>query len=313
MDFWSDAGRSAYRSWITMDVLTDAGAVEYLGGRLVTRFEERPDAVVVEALRTDGERERFGARRLVLAPGALGTARIVLRSLDGPDRRLPLLSNPYTYLPCVQPRMLGRPIAARKPSFSPLIMYHQPRGPDGEILQAAFFSYRSLLLFKLAREVPLAFHDARKVIHELLSSFTIAGVHHPDHGDASRTVWRVPHADSPTDDALAASYRLREDEQRANDRREALLARTLRRLGCFPLKTIRTPHGASIHYGGTLPVSDREARFTLDADGRLTGTRRVYVADGSGLRYLPAKGITLTLMANAHRVAAGVLETMRDG
>ncbi|HZV72989.1 MAG TPA: GMC oxidoreductase [Conexibacter sp.] len=314
MDFWSDDGRSAYRSWITMDALRAEGAVEYLVGRLVTRFEERADSVAVEAMRCDGSgQEQLRARRLVLAPGALGTARIVLRSFGEPGRALPLLSNPYTYMPCVQPRMLGRAIAARKPSFSPLIMYHEPGEEGGEILQAAFFSYRSLLLFKLVREVPLGFRDARRIMHELLSSFTIAGVHHPDRGDPSRTVRLDPHADSPTGDALAADYRLSADEQRANDGREALLARTLRRLGCFPLKAIRTPHGASIHYGGTLPVAADGAPFTLDGSGRLAGTRRVYVADGSGLRYLPAKGITLTLMANAHRVAAGVLETMRDG
>lgn len=313
MDFWSDSGRSAYRSWITMDALRADGAVEYLDGRLVTRFEERADAVTVDAARGDGsDTERLSARRLVLAPGALGSARIVLRSLSEPGRRLPLLSNPYTYMPCVQPRMLGRAIPARKPSFSPLMMCHDP-GDGGELLHAAFFSYRSLLLFKLAREVPLAFRDARRIVHELMSSFTIAGIHHPDRGDPSRTVRLVPHADSPTRDALAADYRLRDHEQRANDKREALVARMLRRLGCFPLKTIRTPHGASIHYGGTLPFATDGASFTLDGSGRLAGTRRVYVADGSGLRYLPAQGITLTLMANAHRVAAEVLETMHDG
>jgi hypothetical protein len=313
MDFWSDAGRSAYRSWITMDALRATGAVEYLGGRLVTRFQEQPHGVMVEALLSDGGgTERLSARRLVLAPGALGSARIALRSLGAPNRRLPLLCNPYTYMPCVQPRMLGRAIEARKPSLCPLILYHDP-GPDGEILQAAFFSYRSLLLFKLAREVPLSFRDARHIMQALLSSFTIAGVHHPDHGDASRTVRLVPYVDSPTGDALAADYRLRDDEQRANAAREALLAGVLRRLGCFPVRTIHTPHGASIHYGGTLPLSGDGAPFTLDQRGRLAGTRRVFVADGSGLRYLPAKGITLTLMANAHRVATGVLETMGDG
>jgi choline dehydrogenase-like flavoprotein len=123
----------------------------------------------------------------------------------------------------------------------------------------------------------------------------------------------VPHANSPTGDALAANYQLRDHEQRAIDRHEVLFARTLRRLGCFPVRRIRTPNGASIHYGGTLPVATGNAAFTIDDSGRLAGTRRVYVADGSGLRYLPAKGITLTLMANAHRVANCVLESLRDG
>ncbi len=45
------------------------------------------------------------------------------------------------------------------------------------------------------------------------------------------------------------------------------------------------------------------SRATLAPDGRLHGTANVWVADGSGFRFLPAKGVTLTLMANAHRVA----------
>jgi hypothetical protein len=39
----------------------------------------------------------------------------------------------------------------------------------------------------------------------------------------------------------------------------------------------------------------------------LHGTRNVYVADGSGFKYLPAKGITFSLMANAHVTAENVL------
>ena len=58
-----------------------------------------------------------------------------------------------------------------------------------------------------------------------------------------------------------------------------------------------------MHYAGTLPFSDDPQPFTLGTGGRLAGTRRVFVADGSGFRYLPANGLTLTLMANAHRIA----------
>ena len=36
-----------------------------------------------------------------------------------------------------------------------------------------------------------------------------------------------------------------------------------------------------------------------------------FVADGSGFRSLPAKGLTFTLMANAHRVAREALNQMR--
>jgi choline dehydrogenase-like flavoprotein len=62
-------------------------------------------------------------------------------------------------------------------------------------------------------------------------------------------------------------------------------------------------YGASIHYAGTLPFDETGKVGTLDRSGKLNGFENVYVADGSGFRYLPAKGITLSLMANAHRTA----------
>jgi choline dehydrogenase-like flavoprotein len=45
-------------------------------------------------------------------------------------------------------------------------------------------------------------------------------------------------------------------------------------------------------------------------DGVLRGIPHVYVADGSILPYLPAKGLTLTLMANADRIGTKVLQAL---
>ena len=74
--------------------------------------------------------------------------------------------------------------------------------------------------------------------------------------------------------------------------------------GAYALRTVDPGPGGSIHYAGTLPFTDREQPLAFeDRTGRLHGTERVYVADGSGFRYLPAKGLTFSVMANAHLVA----------
>jgi choline dehydrogenase-like flavoprotein len=65
--------------------------------------------------------------------------------------------------------------------------------------------------------------------------------------------------------------------------------------------------GSSIHYAGSLPVSGQERPFSTTEEGRLHGTRSVWVGDASSFNYLPAKGISLTIMANAHRVARNLL------
>jgi choline dehydrogenase-like flavoprotein len=65
--------------------------------------------------------------------------------------------------------------------------------------------------------------------------------------------------------------------------------------------------GASIHYAGTVPMTREERELTVTPACRLRGARSVYLADGSVLPYLPAKALTLTLMANAERVGTHIL------
>ena len=88
-------------------------------------------------------------------------------------------------------------------------------------------------------------------------------------------------------------------------RAEAVLAAKLRRAGCVSsARLCKYPKmGSSIHYAGTLPMKHRPAKYETDTDGRLSGSRRVYVTDGACFTYLPAKNLTFTIMANAMRIA----------
>jgi choline dehydrogenase-like flavoprotein len=61
--------------------------------------------------------------------------------------------------------------------------------------------------------------------------------------------------------------------------------------------------GASVHYAGTLPMSREGGALTTTADCRSLDFPNLIVADGSTFPFLPAKNLTLTLMANAARVA----------
>jgi len=81
-----------------------------------------------------------------------------------------------------------------------------------------------------------------------------------------------------------------------------VLLRCFRQLGCLPLRTIRPGHGSSLHYAGTFPILPEGGPLTCDRDGRLRATRAVYLADGSIFPWIPPKGLTFNLMANADRV-----------
>lgn len=305
MDFWADHGRAVYRPWMTVDELRTRDAFEYRDGLIVTHFEEHADHVAVHARRLDdGAAEVVRARRLILGSGALGTARIVLRSQPGADET-PLLTNAYSIAPCLHLRRIGRALEPVRTSLGQIEMMLDPHGDGSDVRMVSIYTYRSLLLFKLIKEAPLALADGREILRALVPSLLLVTMNHPDRMAPGKRLLRVPDASSPTGDRLEARYTRTATERAEDEACERRILAAMGALGAPALKKQSMPEGSSVHYAGTLPFGegDTETPHTLAADGRLAGTRRVYVVDGSGFRALPANGLTFTLMAWAHVVA----------
>ncbi len=301
MDFWSDHGKSVYRPRWTVEEMLHQPNFVYRDGLLVERFHETPDAVDVLARNPrTGASERHAARALVLAAGTLGSTRIVLRSLDAYGVRVPLVCNPHTYAPMLNLHMLGRAADDRRHSMAQLCFAYAP-SPGASATVGHLFSYRSLLGFKLLKEAPLAYREGVRIFRLLLPSFAIVLMQHADApGDDKYCVLRPGGADRP--DALEIEYALSAAEERQIEQAERAVARSFRKIGCICLRRVRTGHAASAHYAGTLPMTTGERPLTTAPDGRLRGTRAVYVADGAVFPRLPSKGLTFTMMANADRV-----------
>jgi choline dehydrogenase-like flavoprotein len=68
--------------------------------------------------------------------------------------------------------------------------------------------------------------------------------------------------------------------------------------------------GKSYHFGGSFPHSDvpADGPLTTDRLGRMDQWSRVHLVDASVFPTVPATTFTLTIMANAHRIAS---ETLR--
>jgi hypothetical protein len=306
MEFWADPARAVWRPFMSLDQLRRKAGFTYLPGHFALRFAESGDHAEVTARPLDGSGDAvFRAPRLVIAGGALGTARIVMRSTGA--RRLPLLSNHYAIAACLHPRMLGRVLERRRTSLGQLEMFHDPAGNGFGTRMVSLYTYRSLLLFKLVKEAPLAMADALPLLRAIEPALVLATMNHPDAPAEGKFCELVPDPDSKTGDALRVTYAATNAERRANDASARAILWGLRRLGCIPLRLQQLPPGSTVHYAGTLPFEDAGAPQSLSRAGRLAGTRRVYVADGSGFRYLPANGHSFTLMANAHLVARGIL------
>ena len=305
--YWADPDRSVYRPQWTLEELERAPGFTYLPGRFVERFEESAAGVRV-VCHAGASGEIHEARALVLAAGTLGSARIVLASLGRYDVPVPILCNPYEYVPTLNLRMLGRGGGARRHGMAQLTA--MLRTGEGErLVQAQVFSYRSLLTFKLMKEIPLGYRSALQALRLIMPSFAILGLHHEDHpSPEKRLVLRRGRGGQP--DTLEVRYQPSAEETAAQRRDHAKVLRAFLSLGCVPLSTVRPGHGANMHYAGAFPMQPAGGELTCDVEGRLRATRNVYLGDGSVFPWLPAKGLTFTLMACADRVGTRLAERL---
>lgn len=306
MDFYGASRESIYRPKYTIRGLSRHFNFTYVNRTFVDRFEEceRDGESVTRLLCWDvdtGKSRVLECKRLLLAAGAINTGRIALRSLGFFDTPIPILCNPYTYIPTINLAMLGRPARNRRHSLAQLTgLLMSPDDPQ-DIVSAQFFSYRSLLMFKLVKEMPLPAHLGLLTARLLATSLTIIGVHHADTPSPDR--WLQLKQGTGGRDVLEAHYTRSAGEKAKEARRERQIIRNLLALRCIPIGLVHPGNASSIHYAGTLPFGDEGKPLTCDRQGRLNGTQHIYVADGACFRSLPAKGLTFTLMANARRVA----------
>ncbi len=294
MDFYSDAGRSVYRPQFTLAALQRRPNFTYLTGRLAERFTEADGVVTVHC--RGGE--TIIARRLILAAGAINSGRLVLQSLPQHGRRLPVLCNPNHWVAAINLAMLGRKAEGDRYSLAQLAAL-QRTGDDTDYVLAQFYSYRSLLTFRVLRGIPLPPRLGVRFMRLIATAFTCVNLHFADAPADTKYV------ELDDDGTFRGHYAATPEQARAVRRGERAMLKRLIGLRCVPIGVARPSPGASIHYAGTLPVGDGPLNTALD--GRLNGARHVYVGDGSSWRFLPAKGLTFTLMANARRVAEGVV------
>lgn len=294
MDFYSNFGDSVFRGDCLLKTLEQNPDFTRIRSALVTAFEETHNLVKVKYLdlvtSTTGQ---VVAAQLVICAGALNSYRLVANSLKIFETPNPILCNPYLNIPTVHLPNLGKKGAYFRHSLSQVFgeFYNNPD------ITLQFYSYRSLLLSRLIEQTPMPPFFARLFWRALSESLVIVGAHFADDGKSPRSIQALQNEQTslPT---------LKIDFSHPQLLGIFKLIRDLLKLRCVPMGIVKTKMGASIHYAGTIPIS-HEAQYPIgmNAQGRIHNTKNVYVFDSSGWTYLPSRGLTFTIMANAHRLS----------
>lgn len=280
--------------------LSAAGQLDYYGDVLALRWQEHADHVTVTVRRLDGGREaQFSARRLLLAAGAINSARLALQSQGDTITRLPLLENPILQIPLVLPASLGQRLDTHAFGLVQLNLVWQAAAWQ-TLLQGSLIELTAPLRSEFFGRFPLSARGNLALIRQVLPAMLMLQLYFP--------AWVQP----PARLGLLADGRLRIEgaEFMPDYRRLQPLLAALRSLGLWthPALIQRPVTGHAIHYAGALPMRAHPGAYQCHPDGRLHGSARVFVADSAGFSNLSAKNMSLGMMANAMRVAAGVAQ-----
>ena len=293
---------SIYHPGYTLEEMQSAGEIEYAGGRLALRYTERDDCVEVAARNLGtGDTETFSAGHLVLAAGALNSAKLALASNGDCESRLPILDNLLSYVPLLDIRRIGFALDAESFSGAELGLVY-----DGPLMeqrvQASFYGLAAPLRGDLFFEFPLSIRGNFAALKYLVPALGMLQLFYPDRPAPGNHVRLLP------DGRLAIHY----EPRRFGALERHLISRFRRAgyLGAARLCQYPEP-GSSMHYAGTLPMKARPTgRYETDRHGRLNGTRRVRVVDGAVFPALPSKNHTFTIMAGAMRIARHLREEL---
>jgi choline dehydrogenase-like flavoprotein len=302
MEYYADANKSVYRPQYTIDGLMQKPNFRYSPSVIVQRIEETLEESVVfgHAVGEPSNILRWRGKRVIVAAGAVNTARILLCSYGLYDTPIPFVGKPHVYAACIDRAALGKKGPERRTALCQLIVTDENRtSAHLEGACAQIYSYRSLLLFRLLGSVPFfPLPEALGLLSLFAPSLVLADIRFPGMPTDGHTLTLK------RDHLHIACHPGRTPEQLESLKR---IKSALKAAGLWVARVVDMPEASTSHHAGTVPVSDDPALpLSCTADGHVKRSRHIYVADASMFRCLPALPHTLTIMANAERVAESV-------
>lgn len=309
---WGCPRGSLYTPSLTLDDLLAYPTFTYRPGlfvrRVLTATGQRAIGVVAAPAEGGGEIE-LRADRVILAAGALATTQIYLQTLAAlgrADVALPgLMDNRHVMVPFLNLRRLGQPVQLASYQFHMLALALDT-GSWRTDVHGQVSALKAAAVHPIVPSLPFDIRTSLRVFRRMRAALGVVNIWLSDTrrdanvaqlavGEDGGTRLVLEYGDDASD--LPATHD-------AIERTRAALGV----LGCIaPASMVKIlPRGSSVHYAGTIPMGDADREHTARTDGSVRGFEGLFVVDGAGFPWLPAKNITFTLMANATRIASGL-------
>jgi choline dehydrogenase-like flavoprotein len=272
--------------------LIGEGAVTYRAAR-VERLE--PGRVYLK-----GETDPIQAENTYLAAGVLGTAQILFASLQGLDQ-LTLRESAHMFTPFLS--SWGAKGVGAGPHHTLTQAFAQIDDPEvsPHRIHTQIYGWNDHYAREMADSYGRGISALNPLFRALSRRLIVAQTFlHSDH--CHGIVLR------PANGRLSAHLATTPGFDETARRARARLARGLRPAGLYPImRAARSgAPGSSFHLGALMPMTVTPGVGQTDPLGRPKGWESLHIVDASVMPAIPASTITLSVMANAHRIATHV-------
>lgn len=261
--------------------------------------------VVARSVEGGGEVELRG-ERVVLAAGALATSQIYLQTLAAAGRgdvELPgLMDNRQAMVPFLSPRRVGASVQLASYQFHMLALGLKGATWRSDV-HGQITTLKAAAVHPIVAGLPFDLRTSMAVFRLLRAGLGVANIWLSDSPREGNRV-RLGR-DEDGRERLVLEYADHGHDLVAGEWAVEQTRGALEELGCLVPRSMTRllPRGSSVHYAGTLPMGTAEEEHSTRSDGSVRGIPGLFVVDGAGFPWLPAKNLTYTLMANAVRIA----------
>jgi choline dehydrogenase-like flavoprotein len=295
-----------YNTASTLSELQKQGRCHYIKDVIVNRVLESGNVVKIMAQsRLTGESLTFEADKVYLACGVLPTTKILLESLAIYEQKLLIKDSQYFLLPLLRYRRTKNVEQEDLHTLQQVFLELLDSEISKNTIHLAIYTYneiyQSFFQQKLGKLYPLL----RFATAQFLDRMILAQGYLHSHISPSISVsLQQGKGGNPSQLLLSANENFQ--TQKTLKKLVNKLWHNRRYLRAIPISPMMriAKAGRSFHIGGSFPMRANPQEFETDILGRPAGLQNIHVVDATVFPSIPATTITLTVMANAHRIAS---------
>ena len=295
-----------YSARATLQARLDAfpRAFTYQPGIVVRRLAESRGTVTISAVERHTLRPRqFEAARVYLGAGVLASTAILLESLEAYSQSVLLMQSDHFLLPLLLRASAGSASSEHLHTLSQLFIEVLNPSVSRHSVHLQLYTYNDFYTRMAKDKLGRFYAIAAPVIERLIDRTVLLKGYL--HSAESAGITAVLDRDS-AGSILRLDARMPERSNRSINALTAIIRKHGRHMGVLPIPLgfRKGLPGSGVHVGGSFPMRHNPHGYEADLLGRPVGFTRVHVVDATVFPTIPAAPPTLTIMANAHRIAS---------